>query len=565
MKIESQDRTIESIMVSGFFRIPRFQRPYSWTRENIEEFWQDVVERTDKEYFIGSLVVFREANGVSGVVDGQQRLTTITMLLCCIRDLAKIEGDNDLVESTHSLVQRKNLSNKKQYTLQTETSYPFFQKKIQSLEKDDEIIEPGVEEMLISEGFSYFEEKVKEALEKASNTAKTATQKIRARIAKLKEIRKAVLGLNAIFIELENEDDAYEIFETLNTRGKDLSLSDLVKNHVTRLIPEESAGVDRGKERWIKMVESLENSDVEISVDTFLHHYWLSRKEYITSKKLFKSIKRDVRRSNAQEFLKSLEEDALTYRTILEPESQKWRLEQRNIRDSLKALNIFRIRQPLPFVLSIMRAYNKKGLTVSQTERALKLIENFHFAFSTITSQRSSGGASLRYARYGMRIFGAADKNERNRIINELEGILKERQVKFDEFQSNFLDLRFSEEITKDKRLIQYILHNFDRYARPLKDPIVYEEMTIEHLAEQSSTELRTKDLARIGNLFLVSDELNGKLGTKPFKKKREILESEKVSFVGDTLKTASHWRREEVLKRSKEMADLAFNEIWKV
>ena len=72
MKIRSIDKDIKDILESGFYRIPRFQRPYSWDRENIEDFWNDVIINADADYFIGSMVVFKPpSSDTAGVVDGQ--------------------------------------------------------------------------------------------------------------------------------------------------------------------------------------------------------------------------------------------------------------------------------------------------------------------------------------------------------------------------------------------------------------------------------------------------------------------------------------------------------------
>ena len=74
MKISfSGDKSIGDILGSHFFKIPRFQRPYSWDRENVEDFWTDALQSPEADYFIGSMVVYKEAENMFGVVDGQQR------------------------------------------------------------------------------------------------------------------------------------------------------------------------------------------------------------------------------------------------------------------------------------------------------------------------------------------------------------------------------------------------------------------------------------------------------------------------------------------------------------
>jgi len=86
MKIQCIERDIRQILESGAYIIPRFQRPFSWERDHIEEFWQDTTSDVKKDYFIGAFVTYNINNASYGVVDGQQRLTTITIALCAIRD-----------------------------------------------------------------------------------------------------------------------------------------------------------------------------------------------------------------------------------------------------------------------------------------------------------------------------------------------------------------------------------------------------------------------------------------------------------------------------------------------
>ena len=79
MKITCLEKEVGQLLSEAYYRIPRFQRPYSWDHGNVEEFWKDAVVETDGDYFIGNFVVYDE-KGTLGVVDGQQRLTTITQL-----------------------------------------------------------------------------------------------------------------------------------------------------------------------------------------------------------------------------------------------------------------------------------------------------------------------------------------------------------------------------------------------------------------------------------------------------------------------------------------------------
>lgn len=154
--------------------------------------------------------------------------------------------------------------------------------------------------------------------------------------------------MKVIYTLLDNEDDAYTIFETLNTRGKDLTISDLVKNLLTRLIKQPNKGVDTTRDKWNKILELLEVSSVPISVNSFLHHHWLSKYDHTTEKKLYKAMKKNIKQNNADAFLDTLVLESQHYRQLFEPGYKKWNKDDLEIRDGLAALNLFKVRQQIP-------------------------------------------------------------------------------------------------------------------------------------------------------------------------------------------------------------------------
>lgn len=164
MKIESKDTDIESLLTGSFFHIPRFQRPYSWDDENISDFWNDLIINKDDDYFIGSMVVFKKSKQQFGVVDGQQRLTTITILLCVIRDQFSKLGNDDLAKGLHQLIERKDRNNKSEYVLKTETSFPYFQEHIQKNSAPEVAIEVKAEERNLENAHKLFKFLVASAL-----------------------------------------------------------------------------------------------------------------------------------------------------------------------------------------------------------------------------------------------------------------------------------------------------------------------------------------------------------------------------------------------------------------
>ena len=383
---------------------------------------------------------------------------------------------------------------------------------------------------------------------------------------RLIEIRDRVLRLKLIVVVLQNEEDAYLIFETLNTRGKDLTVSDLVRTHITRLLPQRNVNVDLPKERFNAIIEQFEASQADISINSFLHHYWLSRYEYTTERKLYKAIKKKMHSpAEVKAYLDSLESDAIHYRTIHEPSGRKWRLEQQCICDSLAALNLFHVRQQIPFVLCVLGEYKNGSISLRQAKRALQAVEDFHFAFTAVTSQRSSGGISFMYALHARQLRDAKSR-DKAKVIGELVAKLRARRPSYQEFEADFREILCSEKYTKRKALVQYILGRMTRTLDP-SIPIDWKRMTIEHLASQgtrSNCKVSDKAVAEIGNLLLVSDELNAKLRNKSFVDKMNILRRSPV-YLDDYLKRQTTWGPKEIRKRSDFLAKIAYDTVWRL
>lgn len=567
MKIESTDQDIRNLLSSGYYHIPRFQRPYSWTRENIQEFWDDIFRDNPSDYFIGSMVVFKEGNQRYGVVDGQQRLTTITILLAALRNILKYEGFQDLAGGIHGLIERRNIDNKLEFILSTETSYPFFQDHILKWGTPDVAVQPMREEENLKGAFDQLNSLIGKVVESIKTDSTLTKVKCLSKIReKLLTIRDSLLSLKVIFVKLDSEDDAYIIFETLNTRGKDLSLTDLVKNHVAKHLKSKSASIDQTKIKWEQILETIEGSTCDLNTDAFIHHFWLSKYDYFPAKSLFKEIKRKIDKQAAGKFLDNLVTDSKIYRSIHDITYGKWSKQERRIADSLNALQLFRVEQQTPCVLSLVRAYNDKKIKKRHLEDALLAIEKFHFFFTAVTSQRSSGGISGMYASLGRRLSEAANVELALKIIKELRNKLHERIPSLEEVKALFPEIVYTDNLTKQRNLIRYILINIYK-QQSLGIPIDWNAVTIEHVIPQSGigTEDLTENIVgQLGNLILVSSEINEKLKNRSFGEKKKILIDAKYQLPDD-ISSASKWTKTEIVNRTARLAELSYNTIWKI
>lgn len=212
-------------------------------------------------------------------------------------------------------------------------------------------------------------------------------------------------------------------------------------------------------------------------------------------------------------------------------------------------------------LISVLREYNDKNIGQRQVQSIFETIENFHFIFSAITSQRSSGGISGIYANHAIKLSKARELQERSLILQSLRVELKKKIPSFQEFEAEFAALTYTESNEKQKRLLQYVLAKIDaHHSNGL--PVDYEKMTIEHLSPQHpKDDLALENAGQIGNLILVNQDLNSQLANKTFAKKIEILKSSRV-WIDEQIGSAKNWGANEIEQRSKNLAKLAYEKI---
>jgi len=567
MKIESQDQSIRDLLGSSYYVIPRFQRPYSWDSENISDFWNDVVVNASSDYFIGSMVVYT-LSGKLGVVDGQQRLTTIMVLLSCLRNSLASNGFKDQSEGLHKLIERENIENQKEFVLQTQTSYPYLQDNVLSQESTGVSTKIHKEEERIKSAYDQFNKLVSDMLNSIeSDTTMSYKKKKLEKQKRLVAIRDSLLSLKLILVTLDSEEDAYLIFETLNTRGKDLALADLVKNHFTKAIKKTNRGLDQVSLNWTRIRETIEGKR-ELDTDTFIYHWWLSKYEYTAQKKIYKELRKRVTSSNAKAVLDEMVSASDYYRAIHDPDYWKWDKQQAEMKSSLKAMNLFRVRQQVPATLSLVRGYKAGMINLNQIAKALGEIEKFHFLFTAVTSQRSSGGISGMYALLARHIANIRNAQEATPVLKDLKRKLQDRVPPIAEFVALFPALLYTSKLTKERQLIKYVLAKISRELGHAF-PADLDELTIEHLVPQSrigTAKWTDEIVGQIGNLILVPKNLNQKLENKSFKEKRELLRENKCKdMLPEYFLEIDQLTPELIIRRTTELAELSYKRVWKI
>jgi len=138
MNVEARSQLISQLLKKGQFIIPDYQREYDWTDENLEDFINDIQADTDNNYFIGHMVCEGDYSSTEfKVIDGQQRITTITIILCVLRDVFISKGLVNLANGLHeNYIFSKDTDYNEYVILDNQMPYPILQSYVQSKPED---------------------------------------------------------------------------------------------------------------------------------------------------------------------------------------------------------------------------------------------------------------------------------------------------------------------------------------------------------------------------------------------------------------------------------------------
>lgn len=217
-------------------------------------------------------------------------------------------------------------------------------------------------------------------------------------------------------------------------------------------------------------------------MNRFLLHSWLSRHEYTSEKNLFKAVKSHVRSNTAEAFLERLLMEARLYRKVYEPGFRAVNRQEDDLRGSLQALNLFRLQQPVPFVLALLRELEHKTLKLRVVQTGLELVENYHFIATAVTNQPSSGGVSMMYAAAARGLLNASGSQAKLNVINDLKTKLQKRLPVYSEFEASWLELRSSKQYTQQRNLVRYSLGKIFAFANA-GSAIAVDGLTVEHIS----------------------------------------------------------------------------------
>jgi hypothetical protein len=530
--------------------VPIYQRSYAWGEVHVTDLLQDLgaaMADGENEYFLGSIVATTGVDDREEIVDGQQRLATTSILIAAVRDYFYSNGDKDRASD----IEREYLSTRDIRTQEktaklrlNDNDNDFYVKRILSL--------PGHADRSIAPTKLSHGRIVKAAELSAKHVAALASigSKPADRLIALLEF----IGKRAkvIWVRVPDHANAFTIFETLNDRGLELAISDLLKNYLflaaeTRL-PEVQT-------QWIAMIATLEAVEKESVVVDFIRHLWSSTYGATRERELYASIKKSISsKQGAVDFAKQLAAGAKLYAAMLNTDHDLWKKYGATARGHMATINLLQMVQIRPLLLAILDKF-----TVAEVRKSLKLMVSWGTRF-LITGGHGAGTLEKQYSDRARDVRKGTIATTKT-LATAMVGVVPTDKV----FETGFATASVSK-----AAFARYYLTVLERQRNLTKDPELVpntnqEEVNLEHILPQSpssgwthiKSEIALAFYNRIGNHALMQVSANTLAGNEAFVKKRTIYTTSSFKFTAD-LGNHQSWDVADIEKRQREMAAIA-------
>jgi hypothetical protein len=555
-KIESTAESIGEILRKPVsYKVPVNQRDFAWTDEEIDLLWADLTTALRdgrSEHFLGAIVVSPNENDpkILEIVDGQQRMAALSMIFAAIAGAWHKVGDTARAEDigrnflgvrdrrTRELVPKLSLN---------ETNDPVFQSVVHGGRKPTmgERKSWPKSNKLLAAAFERVKTKLDAWLEEQSDKDEA--------LIELEEYLDT--NANVIRIEVGDESDAFVIFETLNDRGLELAVSDLVKNYLFSLA---ETHLDLFKKHWaeISLLVGSEN------LTAFLRHLWLSEHEVVRDKELYRSLRSKIKsKPAARQFVERLRRVADFYAALMNTEHAYWVDFPADARKYLEALLLFKVSQFRPLALAVM-----EGGTPEQVTKMLRQMVVVSFRYTMV----SSLNANELERTYSDAALSIRKNNTRN--PQAIFKLIKYAYVEDKRFADDFAARSFAK-----PQVARYVLIELNNsMERDAAKGAKGDAVSLEHILPKNSdgsgswaAALRSNEdpnewIELIGNLTLLEKKVNRGLGNKDFTTKKAKGYSPSELPINVDVASKKKWTWKEIEARSTALACVA-TKVWKL
>ena len=573
LTFKAENRLMKNVLFATDvrFRIPRYQRPYAWGEDDVEEFWNDLLQ--EDTLFIGSMIFNYEhehSDKYVDVIDGQQRLLSITILEAVLRDIAKLYHPELSALIQEFEIALKDRDGKHDYRILCgDTTQNFFEGYIQKGNADIRSAKTSTaEERRIKGNYTFFFKKVTEQLELLNSNDQ--------KIERLKTIRKKLENLIVIHVRIDSEEEAYEIFETTNARGVDLSVADLLKNLIFKKI-RVADGADSAKELWEEMRTLIQSTNTELT--RFIRYHWISKHKPCPAKRLFREIKRAT--TDWQRLLNELHRDASVFNDLYVCNEADW-MAQSIHPDTYRSLRSIRRMNFTISYIFLMRLFSETSRLGLNPRSIVQTIERFTFLYSAVSRQPINKCEKV-YGEHARRLHEALQVEEVSARRLEVEKILADLKQELislvparEVFKEAFKVIAYKN--TQPARsFVRYILDTINTNMSATRELVIDpNNVNTEHVLPQSPSpawDLSKGDVTGyvnlLGNLTLVDKRINSEAGNEGLTEKVDILDKSNLpitkALVSEIRAAGSVWREEQIRERQARLADLAYDHVWKI
>lgn len=532
-----ETRLQEIIEGTKQYVIPLFQRPYSWTQKEWSVLWKDISELAEMEkpraHFMGSIVNMPTTSVPHGVskfllIDGQQRLTTIFIILTILRNKARNDGNNKLADKIHNTLLVNQYEEGQDYykLLPTQDDRKSF---MQIICQED------ISDNQIGEAYLFFEKKIKNSPCSSDKILKILTD-----------------NLSIVSIVLGADDNPYLVFESLNAKGRRLTPADLIKNYFFMRIHQ-----DKQDEVFTNYWQPMQ-TDMEKELPEYIRHFMMRKGGTIKKDDVYYSLKEQVNEDNAIDYILELSKYSRYYKSMIHPETEM----NTKLKECFMRLNRIEATTAYPILLFFYGEYDSQHITLDNFVDILTSLENY--LIRRFVCDYKSNLLNKIFPTAYVTVSQAENTAEAFKTFLSEKGYPKDA-----EFKTKFKETRMyggGERKVKTRYILERLENGYHH-----KEKIDMSNLSIEHIMPQTLSVWWQKNLGEeweevhedlldtIGNLTLTA--YNSELSNADYGTKRAIY-AESHLEMNKHLSSIASWKKEQILERSSLLVGKAL-EIW--
>ena len=533
--------------------VPLFQRPYSWERGEWLTLWNDILETylydPPSGHFLGSIVA-KSLEATPGgaarfvVIDGQQRLTTLSILIAALRDkLSEAEPqDRERIDDL-CLINRYESGEQRYKILPTQTDRDSFFGVIGNASG----IDSGGEQPLVQRAYEFFWNSITRSTNDDGDPIEP------------RDLEPLILDkLEFVSITLGDNDNEHRIFESLNAKGAPLTQADLMRNYFLMRVPLEQQE-DLYEGVWLPMQEMLGQKHL---VDFFRYQH-MSSGQFVRQGDIYQVWRRNLEHLDSQgvaDKLRDLSGYAHFYKRLIDPENEPDTI----LREQLERLNRWGGQTMYPFALWLYEGADGRSVDRTSLAKVLQFIESY--LVRRLFCDIETAGLNRFFMELTQQIPPGDIVQATRQALSQ--PTLRRRWPDDEEFTKGLLTYPLYEGSRAEQRRL--VIETFET-DRQHKEPVELHGLTVEHVMPQQLTDEWREVLGEnadathrnlvhtLGNLTLTG--YNPELSNKPFREKRAYFADSNVAMNKEIAEEAG-WGPEQIRSRAEQLAKRAI-EIW--